>query len=190
MCIGMNSEPANDPNRPVVYSTQPPDEWGAALIVACLALGFVSSWAVYEMHTRIADQVNAVTYRHDLDMLAGQQSDLGRLLADPRTKLVRLAPVDASISRISVAWNQESQTGAVFSENLADGGGHWYQLWLMPAAGRATIVSFGPTEPGRAVYPISSTQPADPPDEMILTPQNRTDAPHEALARGKVAQED
>jgi hypothetical protein len=147
---------------------------------------------MYEMRTRVAQQVSTAAYRHDLDLLIGQQSDVGRLLADPRTKLVRLLPVgdDSMVGRASVAWNQESQSGAVFCDDLTIGGEHWYQLWLMPATGRATSVKFGPTQPGCAIYPFISTQPAALPSEMILTPQSQTEQPQNALARGKVAQED
>jgi hypothetical protein len=188
----MNTDPADSPIRPAARSAQPPDEWGAALIVACLALGFVTSWAVYEMHTRVAQEIGTVNYRHDLDVLIGQQTDLGRMLADPRTKLVRLIPVadDSPLRLISVAWNQQTQTGAVFGDDLADAGERWYQLWLMPQTGQATIIRFGPARRGRAIYPFSSTRPAAPPAEMILTPALQTDQPQNPLARGKVARED
>jgi hypothetical protein len=168
---------------------QEPEGWGGALVMACLALGFVTSWASYEMHQRVAQQANESQARHDLDLLWSSQSDLGRLLADPRTKLVQLSPagIDSPVRVASVAWNQESQSGAVFSEDLGDGSGREYQIWLVPASGAATAVAFGPGEPGRAVYLFRPIGQAARPSEMVLTPKSDADQPENALARGRLA---
>jgi hypothetical protein len=169
--------------------TPPGHEWGSALIVACLALGFAMSWGSYELHQRFAQRDSDVQFRHDLDLLTSQQSDLGELLADPRTKLVRLVPVNGrpQVRLASVAWNDQRQSGAVFCGDLADGGSRRFQVWLLPSSGTPIAISFGPSEAGRAVYPFSSAAHAAFPSQIVLTEWTAEQQPGDAaLARGDV----
>jgi hypothetical protein len=167
----MNDELGYPPQRAMPEYRPPGHNWGTALVVACLALGFMMSWAVYEMRQRVTDEVSMAGFRHDLDSMVAEQADLGRLLADPRTKLVRLVPSEAgsSIHFAAVAWNEERQSGIVFCDDLLAQGRRRYQVWLIPAAGDPTAVAFGPTEPGRAVYPFNATEPAAAPSQIVLT---------------------
>jgi hypothetical protein len=164
-------------------------DWGSALIIACFGLGFAMSWGTYEMRQRVTQEVGAMDARHELDLVAGQQNDLGRLLADPRTKLVRLTATDdpGALELASVAWNQETQTGAVFCGDLSMGNHQRYQVWLIPSTGAATAAVFGPAESGRSIYPFSPTSQVAPPVELILTSATKSREPGQALARGKVA---
>jgi hypothetical protein len=164
-------------------------DWGSALIIACFGLGFAMSWGTYEMRQRVAQEVGAQDARHEVDILNGQQSDLGRLLADPRTILVRLTATEESGAPglACVAWNQQTQTGAVFCGDLAVGNNQHYLVWLVPSSGAATTAVFGPAQSGRSVYLFSPTSQAAPPVELILTPQTESTSPRQALARGKVA---
>jgi hypothetical protein len=166
------------------HQFQPSHDWGSALIAACLALGFAMSWGAYEVRQRLAEEQSAADVRHDLDVLVGQQSDLGHLLADPRTRLARLAPADGGspVRFADIAWNNETRSGVLFCDGLSVQQN--YQILLVSASGAATAVVLGPTEAGRTVYPISAT-PGDlapTPSEILLnTPAGAT------LARGKFA---
>jgi len=157
--------------------------------MACLALGFVTSWGAYEMKQRVRQEAGAQTARDNFSWIVSQQTDLGRLLADPKTKLVNLVPsVSGSPVRVaSVAWNQQSQLGALFCEDLAGARGKRYQIWLVPQSGVATTVLVGPVDPGRSVFMFSPVKPAQPPSEMILTPEQNTAQPEQVLARGRIA---
>jgi len=183
----MTNQDMDNPERSRTLA--PEHDWGAALIAACLALGFAASWGAYELRQRVAQEAGVLSERHDMDAMVSQQRDLGHLLADPRTKLVRLFPADENspVRLVSVAWNQQSQSGAVFWDDLATAVGQHYQIWLMPASGDGTMIPFGPVLPGRAVYLFSPALPAAPPREMILTPDGQTQTPSNALARGQIA---
>jgi hypothetical protein len=177
------------PDSRQMYPQPSPEHWGGALVMACLALGFVTSWGAYEMKQRVRQEAGEQTARDNFSMIVSQQSDLGRLLANPATKLVNLIPSESG-SRIrvaSVAWNQQSQLGALFCEDLADGNGKRYQIWLVPQSGIATTVLIGPVDPGRSVFMFSPVKPAAPPSEMILTPEQNTVQPEQVLARGRIA---
>ena len=133
------------------------------------------------MRQRLSQQVGTMNARHDLDLLTGRENDLGRLLADPRTQFVRLTAADdrSPVRFASAAWNQETQTGAVFCGDLAAGSDRHYQVWLVPNSGSATTVLLGPTESGRNIYLFSPARQAARPVELILTDDTRA-----ALARG------
>jgi hypothetical protein len=170
---------------------QPPsDHWGGALVVACLALGFVTSWGAYEVHQRVAQEAGARDARDNMNLIVSQQSDLGRLMADPTTKLINLIPAatGSPVRLASVAWNQQSQRGALFCEDLADGSGKRYQIWLVPQSGSATTVLVGPIEPGRAVFMFSPVRAATEPSEMVLTAEQTGAMPDHVLARGRIVE--
>ena len=116
-------------------------------------------------------------FRHDLDALDSRDRDLGALMADPRTKLVRLSPVDdlergvhSPVRHASVAWNDARQSGVFFCDGLvpADGSDR-YRLWLVPPAGAATGIELARPEPGRTVYPLSPEIRAPAPGVFVLT---------------------
>src|SRR5271154_972126 len=128
-------------NNPRVFYSSPPQQsphdWGTALVMACLALGFVMSWAVYEYRQRLAQESSVVHIRHDLDILTSQQGDLGQLLADPHTRLVTMSAVDNGwpAAGTMVAWNDARQSGVLFSAVLNGSNGLRFKLWLGAAAG-------------------------------------------------------
>jgi hypothetical protein len=91
--------------------------WGATLIIACLALG-LSAGVIQLERAQIAQQRNrmaAVTAAASLR--ESQEEDLGKLLADPETRLVPFE-ADAAIGQATVAWNERLQQGAIFCDHL------------------------------------------------------------------------
>jgi hypothetical protein len=176
-------------NPPVFHiHPRPSRDWGAALVVACLVLGFTLSWASYELRQRLTQQADYARFRHDLDILVSQQSDLGQLLADPRTKLVRLETQDDQwpVRDLSVAWNDDRQTGVLFCRMLDTVVGQRLELWLVPGAGPAAPVDVGPAELGRTVYPFSPAGRSVTPREIWLTHWTDSDQPGAALAKGEL----
>ncbi|MGA2230698.1 MAG: hypothetical protein ABSH22_07345 [Tepidisphaeraceae bacterium] len=162
--------------------------------MACFAVGCMMSWATYEMHQRIGTEVAVNHYRHDIDLMSGQQNDLAALLADPRTRLIRLDPVDqlSPLGAATVAWNKDRQRGAVFLGATATAASRRYLLWLVSNGGANSQTSFGPTQPGQAIYLFAAPPGiAVAPTEIFLTdwtPGDSQTGP--ALARGKIRIED
>jgi hypothetical protein len=189
----MSEDPNQPPQQPLVYTSRPGGDWGTALVFACLAIGFCMSWGTYEMHGRLSETNQARAFRHDLDIVVSRQSDLGWLLSDPRTKLIRLAPVGdhSPVRAASVAWNESMQRGAIFCNDLASNGLRRYQVQLIPASGAGTAISFGPALPGETIYSLIPA-PADvsvAPAEIVLSEWTGglAGAP---LARGTVREQD
>jgi len=156
-------------------------------VVACLAIGFCLSWGRIELAHRISEKQDVERYRHDLDEIVARQSDLGHLLADPGTRLVRLTAVSDRVPAITatVAWNSENQKGAIFSDDLATEGAHRYGVALVSPSGQTTI-SFGPTEAGKTVYPLSP-QPGNvvaAPGEIVLSVFSGDDGGSSSIVAG------
>jgi hypothetical protein len=158
--------------------------------MACLALGFVTSWGAYEVHQRVSQEAGATIARDNLSMVSSQQYDLGRLLADPNTKIVNLVPsLQGSPVRVaSVAWNQQQQRGYLFCEDLGDGTGKRYQIWIIPQSGDSKTVIIGPIEPGRSVFTFSPPGQTESPSEFILTGEQTAPVPEHVLARGRIVE--
>jgi hypothetical protein len=163
-------------------------DWAAALIACCLALGFALSWAAYELRERTTGDRLITQYRHELDMLTSRQSDLGQLLADPRTQLIRLSPVDdlsrgvrSPVRSAAVAWNQGRQMGAVFCDELKQSE-HDYQILFIGASGSSDAVALRPSGREESVYSFNSPQPGASPSQFVLTVADD----QAALARGQV----
>ena len=174
---------------PPVFHIHPraPRDWGVALVVACLVLGFTLSWASYELRQRLNQQADDAQWRHDLDALLSQQSDLGQLLADPATKFVRMQAEDGgSVGDLSVAWNDDRQSGALFCRMLDTVAGQRLELWLIPLSGQAAPVDVGQAEAGRTVYPFSPIGHSVSPKEFLLTHWSDSDQPGSALAKGEI----
>ena len=168
---GESPAPATPPAAPRHRAA---GDWAAALVVTCLALGLVLGWGKYELDQRSSAESQTAIYRHDLDLLASRDGDLGSLLADPATRIIRLQSLDQRLSPLrlaAVAWNDGRQRGALFCDNLAPvSDGEEYQLWLIPEQGptEATAISLSDPEPGETVYPFSPLGRAAP-RRIVLT---------------------
>lgn len=164
------------------------DDWGSALVMACLALGVAMSWGAYELRSRMADQSRVRQFRHDLDLLSSHQSDVGELLADPRTHFVRLFAVDGheSIGPAAVAWNDTRQAGVFFCDDPTAGAQRRLQIWLVSQSGSATSADVGVGQPGQTIYTFSPVGRAAPPSEIDLTLWSEALDPAGLLARGEV----
>jgi hypothetical protein len=156
--------------------------------MACLALGFVMSWGAYELRARLTDQASVTHFRHDLDLLSSHESDVGELLADPRTHFVRLAPTEehTTIGPVAVAWNDTRQMGVFFCDDQTAGGQRRLQIWLVSPSGSATAADVGTGRPGQTMYTFSPVGRAAPPREIDLTLWSDALQPADLLARGDV----
>jgi hypothetical protein len=173
------------------------NDWATGLIAACIGVGFLMSWGTYEMRQRVAQWTAEQQFRHERDAMAAMQMDLGQLLADPGTKLIRLTPaIDQTPPLlVSVAWNDSRQTGAIFWRNQPEQVRQRYLVRLISSGGAATAATIGPTEPGRTVY-LFSPPPGNiaTPREIVLCDYVEGDATQGAggppLASGKIIDAD
>jgi len=163
-------------------------DWAIPLLTACLALGFALSWAAYEHRLRNTDNALVAQYRHELDILTSRQSDLGQLLADPRTQMIRLSPVDdltrgvrSPVRSAAIAWNQPRQMGAVFCDELRQSE-HEYQILFIGESGSSGAVALRPAGRMQSVYSFGSPQPGASPSQFVLTVADD----QSVLARGQV----
>jgi len=156
------------------------NDWAAPLIVACLALGFTISWGTYELKYRVHEAAAVSAYRHDLDFERACDSDLGKLLADPRTTLTRLKDVystDPGVSDLEepirsavVAWNQDREQGVLFCPELKPpASGTSYQVWILPQDGGPIPITLENVQPGKTVFAFTAPDSSLPAHGFALT---------------------
>jgi hypothetical protein len=129
--------------------------WAATIVIACLALGFMgaiiqSLGRALGREQNIANQTkSAAEYAQSIN------EDVGKLLADPQTKLVRLTSASLLSADAAIAWNGARHDGALFCDQLPMlPASQPYEIWAIGGADQgAKVVEVRP-EPGVSVYPF------------------------------------
>jgi hypothetical protein len=128
------------------------------LVFACLAIGLLAS-AVQVQRLRIHnEQQRATVMATTADLYAGKSQELGQLMADSHTQLIRLSSAENSPVRgASMAWNAGRRRGALFCDQLPiQNAGQSYEIWAVDAGGSASQMADVKAEPGVSVYPFRS----------------------------------
>jgi len=121
--------------------------WMLLVLLLCFGMGLLMRWSVLE-HQRIATQQNQNRAMGTAAILAsGKADDLGGLLADKRTMLIRLN----GSSQGSLAYNDALHRGYLFCANLPIL--PMRQTYKIVAVGglRYTVLDFA-SVPGQSVY--------------------------------------
>jgi hypothetical protein len=131
----------------------PSPVWAVILVLACLALGLVGGVVQWERGRADVEQRRAVSMAVHDSLLQAQREDLGKLLADPQTRMVRLLPSDGSrVTQAVIAWNPAQQTGFLFCDQLpALDSGVSYEIWATRDAEPSPISRID-ARPGLSVY--------------------------------------
>ncbi len=128
--------------------------WALSLVIACLAIGLLGAAVRYEQVRIQNERQRSSSLATAASIAAGNSEDLGELMADSRTRLVRLSG-EAGITNASLAWNPARPVGALFCDKLpVVAGGAPYEIWGIGNGG-ATI-HLGDIQPasGVSVYPF------------------------------------
>ncbi len=172
------------------------------LVFVCLMLGLAIGWSFRETNAVFQAEATSEQRRRDIDLITARQSELGDLLADPRTQLARLdADAGASIPvGASVFWNPVRHDGVLFCRKFTpapamqvyclwvDGGGAAGSAGGSAGDGRpARAATFQPA-PGQTIYPFHCDLSVDSRADFVLT-RGPAEAPPESagvetLARG------
>jgi hypothetical protein len=124
------------------------------LIFACLALGFAASAVQYE---RIA----ATSQRNRAELLAtadsrmeGQLEDLGKLLSEPQTRMIRLTgSPGSSVANAVIAWNAAARRGYLLCDQLPVlDSGSGYELWALHGSDDPVKIATIVAKAGDSVY--------------------------------------
>jgi hypothetical protein len=128
--------------------------WAGVLVFACLALGFAGSAVQYE-------RVAATNQRNRAELLAtadsrmeGQLEDLGKLLSDPQTRMVRLTGLPgSSVANAVIAWNAAARRGYLLCDQLPVlDSGSGYELWALHGGDEAVKIATIVARAGDSVY--------------------------------------
>ncbi|MGD0768827.1 MAG: anti-sigma factor [Tepidisphaeraceae bacterium] len=128
--------------------------WAGLLIFACLALGFAGSAVQYE-------RVAATSQRNRAEVLAtadsrveGQLEDLGKLLSDPQTRMIRLTGLPgSSVANAVIAWNGAARRGYLLCDQLPVlDSGSGYELWMLHGGDEAVKIASIVAKAGQSVY--------------------------------------
>ncbi|HEX4053952.1 MAG TPA: anti-sigma factor [Tepidisphaeraceae bacterium] len=158
----MSNETPNQNDRPALGYVQEPARgtgWGAMLVVACLALGFSASAVEYERVWGQGQQQRAELLETADSEAAGQLEDLGKILADPQTRLIRLTAMDASpITNAMIVWNSSRQKGYFLCDQLRMlDAGMTYEVWTRRGSDEPIRIAGIQPKAGQSVYPFRAT---------------------------------
>jgi len=144
-------EPVQSPNLPLAVPPAPPHPspagWLLLVLLLCFLLGLLVSWIGVEHQGWLAQQDRTKAMRTAAMLASGQADDLGDLLADQRTVLIRLTGAGQG----SIAYNELLHRGHLFCPNLP----------ILPAGQTYRIVAIDSTPhtildftaiPGQSIY--------------------------------------
>jgi hypothetical protein len=132
--------------------------WGGALVVACLILGVLGSLVQYERSELRSEQARAAGFQTEDSLMEARSEDLGRFLAQPQTRLIRLTGTDASSDvEAALALNPAKPMGYFLCDQLQalDHGSH-YEIWTRSGAEEARQMGGIDARPGVSVYPFKA----------------------------------
>jgi hypothetical protein len=149
-------DPAIFPGR---YPARPGVSWVPALVVACAMVGILAS-DVQIQRVRFGNEQQRVDrLGAAAQLFAGRNEELGQLMADSHTQLIRLGPIDGAsgIPAASIAWNAARSRGALFCDELpVQDSGRSYGIWAINVGGVAAQLADINVQPGVSVYPFES----------------------------------
>lgn len=150
--------PAQRPSIPVVDKHTPSFGWGALLIAACLALGLLGSLAQYERFQFKAQRIRADDLGATESLIAAQNEDLGRFLAEPQTRLIRLTCTNSSPAvNAALLLNPAKQVGYLLCDQLQVlDHGVQYEIWATGASEEARQMAGIDARAGVSVYPFKT----------------------------------
>jgi hypothetical protein len=181
------SPPAGDGGsiQPLPYPSMIPDRrhagdrpgstWGAPLFFACLSMGLLAAFISVEW-SRLANEQDLTNSLKTAATLAqSRDEDLGRLLADPNTRVVKLVAGDgSSIHNASAAWNPRLESGFLFCDQLPvlDAPAK-YHVWLIDSDSSAISLGALDAKPGVSVYTFTAERPAQSAARIEITSGDR-----------------
>jgi len=174
-----------DAERPAANAAPPRRSgWAGVLILACLALGFAGSAVQYE-------RVAATSERNRAEILAaadsrteGQLEDLGKLLSDPQTRMVRMAGLPgSSVANAVIAWNAGARRGYLLCDQLPvlDSGGG-YELWALHGGDEPVKIATIVAKAGDSVYLFQAWRAMDGKIRLEITAGARSSGKAPILA--------
>jgi hypothetical protein len=133
--------------------------WAGTLILACLALGFCASAVELERSWGLGQQQRAELLATADSEVSGQLEDLGRFLADPQTRLIRLNLGNSSaVGSASVVWNASREKGYLLCDQLrmldADAA---YEVWARHGSEQPIRLAGIYPKSGQSVYPFRAS---------------------------------
>jgi hypothetical protein len=123
-------------------------------VLACLALGFTASAVQYERLRVKGERERAGLLATADSEVEGQLEDLGKFLAEPETRLIRLTRADSSpIANAVIAWNASQQKGYLLCDDLrALDPAMAYELWVRRGSDEPMRIAGIEPKAGVSVY--------------------------------------
>jgi hypothetical protein len=124
------------------------------LVLACLALGFTASAVEFERVQMKGEQDRAGLLATADSEVEGQLEDLGKFLAQPGTRVIRLTGADSSpIADAVMAWNASEQKGYLLCDELkALEPAMVYEMWVRRGTDEPMRIAGIEPKAGASVY--------------------------------------
>jgi hypothetical protein len=136
-------------------NSTPISTWAVSVIFACLALGFLGS-AIGSLSRELGhEQHQANVSKTAAQFAEGLNEDMGKLLADPHTQLVRLSSGALLSADAAIAWNGTTHDGALFCDKLPMlDSPQAYEIWAIAGSDQGAKLGEVRPAPGVSVYPF------------------------------------
>jgi len=140
----------------------PISTWAVTVIFACLALGFLGS-IISSLGRELGQQQNQAKVSKTAAQFAeGLNEDVGKLLADPHTQLVKLSSGALLSADAAIAWNGARHDGALFCDKLPMLDSPLaYEIWAVDGSDQGTKLAEVKPAPGVSVYPFHYSDSLD-----------------------------
>ncbi len=158
---GTSAEVSANRTQPI-YRPRITHNWGASLVIACLALGFVSAVVVCERNLFTSERGHAIELNNAMATLEARDWELGRVMADPQTRFIPLSGMNSTFQNAMLVWNYSRQFGVLCCDQLpALNSELQYQIWALSRVSHKNAPQFlGQVNavPGTSIYPFRSSQ--------------------------------
>jgi hypothetical protein len=188
--IGYSGVNPSGPNRPRKRESR--SSWGGVLVFACLAIGFLASGLQLTRERLKDEQTRANQLNTTTVFVEAQSENVGRLMADPQTVLIRLTgPAGSGVHHASLAWNAVQSRGALFCDALPLlDASRRYELYGFAKDGEPMHLGEIQGRPGTGVYtfraePQNGQMPADSISQFEITAGPRI-ASHDPVLAGSI----
>jgi hypothetical protein len=143
-------------------NSTPISTWAVTVIFACLALGFLGS-AIRSLSRELGHEQNQANVSKTAAQFAeGLNEDMGKLLADPHTQLVRLSSGALLSADAAIAWNGRTHDGALFCDKLPMlDSPRAYEIWAIAGTDQGAKLGEVAPAPGVSVYPFHYSDALD-----------------------------
>lgn len=165
------------PVRTSHHSDSQTDRWAGILVLSCLVIGILGGMLELERSRVKTERDHAMQLMTAVVISEARNEDLGKTLADPRTRLIHLeSNTSFGISNASLAFNDSLNWGALLCDDLPPlPDGRQYEIWATASEATVQLATIQ-SQPGVSTYPFHFDSNNTKFDRVEITAGSRSTA--------------